>query len=208
MVSHPTALCSLLKLLKPHHIGLKDLRLIQRPLRSTSLTGEQTDTTVSPPAMGRVVMVLRDDLEPILEKRRKALDGEDCRLVWRGDPTDVNAHEKGAVTPENPPYLLQALLGVGHMVERIPTDHQVSTLIQQREVLDPSCQIQRPAYASGIVEQHTQFLIDVEEWVNRDLHGCGPGRQITGTATANTQDRLVFQPQSVPTAVTEYFIHE
>src|SRR5688500_602013 len=106
MVSHPMALCSLLKLLKPCRVGLKDLRLIQRSLRSTFLAGEQTDTTVSPLAMGRVVMVLRDDLKLILDKRRKALDGKDRGLVGRGDPTDVNAHEKGAITPENPPYLL------------------------------------------------------------------------------------------------------
>jgi hypothetical protein len=43
----------------------------------------------------------------------------------------------------------------------------------------------RSARASDIVDKHPEFLVGIQQWVDRDLDRGGPGCEITGTATAN-----------------------
>ena len=68
------------------------------------------------------------------------------------------------------------------MIERVPADHQIRALVEERELLGSDRQIDRAA-AGFVVNQHAESLIDPQERIDRDLHGRRERREVTCAAS-------------------------
>jgi hypothetical protein len=77
------------------------------------------------------------------------------------------------------------------MIEGITAYDEVGALIQQWKLLSAYCEMHRAGGADDVVEEHTQLLIDVEQWVDGDFDGGWPGHEVTGATASDTYDGLV-----------------
>src|SRR2546426_1638660 len=103
---------------------------------------------------------------------------------------------------QDSPHLLQGEPRIRHMIESVTTDDQIGAVVQQGKVFGPASQMYGSA-ADFIFDQHSELLIDIQKWVNRDFDGRRKRGEVTGAATAETHDGLALGPAHVSAQVAE-----
>jgi hypothetical protein len=123
-------------LLKLSHVRPEDPLAIKSDTGSRLFARQYAHAAGAPAAMRDVVICLTDDRKLLLQEPGKALDREDCGLIWSRFSSEIDAQKQARLLLEDPADFLQSQLRIWHVIQGIATDHQVGGRIQQRERFD------------------------------------------------------------------------
>src|SRR6266849_2126132 len=108
---------------------------------------------------------------------------------------------------QDPPHLLQCEPRIRHMIKSVTTYDQIGTAVQQGKIFGSQSQMYGSA-AHFIFDQHSELLIDIQEWVDRDFDGARKRGEVTGAAAAETHDGLAFGPPHVSAQVVDDLLQQ